>query len=460
MIMAEEAEFEFFSGNDSPFSLQYPATFTIDDRQFLSVEHYITYQQAVVSEDKVCAEKILSAKDHEKLKECGRRIQNFKMQAWQDSMKDVLISAIEAKFDQNPELHDSLLATHPKLLVEATPGNKTWGIGLASDDVRALDKNTWKGDNLLGYAMTRLRDKLMAHERKHGGRTKKHVAPEKEGEAKADQKDPEGKTGKKKKKKKKIRIEEEGTAVEERQREGGVGEEEVKNKRKWLNEKPDQNNKKRENEQMDPTGKRDSDPRGGMGPRMTCDSTPTDLKATYGNQLTTGYRDYKHEGLSGEDKLYLFYGYKSPFSHHHEATFTIDGRTFNCAEQYMMYQKAVTFEDKKIEEAVMATYSPAEQKRLGRQIVNFDIKVWKQCCQRVVERANLAKFSQNPYLKRKLLKTHPKLMVEASPSDLVWGIGLARDDPLAWDQKNWRGKNQLGYILTKVRDMIMEQEKS
>lgn len=69
-------------------------------------------------------------------------------------------------------------------------------------------------------------------------------------------------------------------------------------------------------------------------------------------------------------------------------------------------------------------------------------------------------FSQNPDLKRKLLKTHPKLMVEASPSDLVWGIGLARDDPLAWDQKNWRGKNQLGYIMTKVRDMIMEQEKS
>ncbi|XP_046578080.1 uncharacterized protein LOC124285849 isoform X2 [Haliotis rubra] len=449
--MEDQHDFHFFLGNDSTFSLQYKADFEIDGNLFISAEHYITYQQAVLSNDDASAKKILSVSDHEKLKDSGKGIQNFNQEAWQNSMETVLERAIEAKFDQNPKLHESLFATHPQLLVEATPGNKKWGIGLASDDVRAWDKSTWKGRNLLGYALTRVRDKLMAQPRKHQAKAKVHVAIEKEAEATADS---ENKKKKKKKKKKMARIAEEGEVVAERQTEGGVRAEEAKNgdvrpKRKWLNEKQDQDNKKRENEPM--------------GPRLTREITPTETcgnASTNGAQFNPTYRDKRYIGSSGKDELFLFYGFKSPFSHHHEAYFKIDGVTFNCGEQYMMYQKAVTFNDKDIEAKVLATDNPAEHKRLGRKIENFDIKVWKECCQRVVERANRAKFSQNPDLKKKLFKTHPKLMVEASPSDLVWGIGLDREDPLAWDMKNWRGKNQLGYILTYVRDTLMEEERN
>ncbi|XP_067679581.1 uncharacterized protein [Haliotis asinina] len=467
----EQNEFRFFSGNDSPFSLQYKADFEIDGKQFISAEHYITYQQAVLSEDEACAKKILSASDHEKMKDCGKGIQNFNQEAWQENMETVLERAIEAKFDQNPKLHASLFETHPKILVEASPGNKKWGIGLASTDVRAQDKSTWKGSNLLGYALTRLRDKLMKQPRRHPAEAKKHVAAEKEGEATADSENTKSKTAKKKKKKKKAHKAEEGAGDAERQREGAVGDEEAEDgdvhpKRKWFSEKQDQNNKKRENEPMgkgdcnsrSPVGNKENEPK---GPRLTREITPTKTcsnESTNGVHFNPTYRDKRYEGLSGQDQLFLFYGHKSPFSHHHPARFVIDGVKFNCGEQYMMYRKAVTFNDKDIERKVMATDNPAEHKRLGRMIPNFDIRVWKQCCQQVVERANMAKFSQNPYLKKKLFKTHPKLMVEASPSDFVWGIGLDREDPLAWDMQNWKGKNQLGYILTYVRDKLMEEE--
>ncbi|XP_046361661.2 peptidyl-prolyl cis-trans isomerase G-like [Haliotis rufescens] len=157
-------------------------------------------------------------------------------------------------------------------------------------------------------------------------------------------------------------------------------------------------------------------------------------------------------------KYELFFGWQSPFSQHHPVTFTVDNKVFNCAEQYYMYRKAALFKDKAIEEKIMNSSNPKEQKRLGKQIQNFNFDTWMQHSKEVVERGNMAKFSQNPNLKKKLFATSPRLMVEASPYDATWGIALHKNDPRAWDERTWKGKNLLGRIITDVRDNLMRQE--
>ncbi|XP_046578082.1 uncharacterized protein LOC124285851 [Haliotis rubra] len=165
-----------------------------------------------------------------------------------------------------------------------------------------------------------------------------------------------------------------------------------------------------------------------------------------------------HKHITGKDNFEFFYGNKSPFSQHFLATFTIEGVKFNCAEQYMMYQKAVLFKDEVYKKKIMSTPNPVEQKRLGRKVRKFDKAVWGRNCVQIVERANAAKFSQNQDLKKQLLATRPKLMVECSPRDRLWGIGLGRSNPKAWDTKTWRGKNLLGYALTAVRDRLEKRQ--
>ncbi|KAJ8305789.1 hypothetical protein KUTeg_016334 [Tegillarca granosa] len=97
-------------------------------------------------------------------------------------------------------------------------------------------------------------------------------------------------------------------------------------------------------------------------------------------------------------------------------------------------------------------------KKLGRKVRNFDQETWDSNCQKIVEEGNEAKFSQNEELKKILYATHPKILAEASPGDRIWGIGLRKDNPLAWDRKTWRGKNLLGYALTRVRDKLMKKD--
>ncbi|XP_046578064.1 N-glycosidase YbiA-like isoform X4 [Haliotis rubra] len=157
-------------------------------------------------------------------------------------------------------------------------------------------------------------------------------------------------------------------------------------------------------------------------------------------------------------KYELFFGWQSPFSQHHPVKFTVDGKEFNCAEQYYMYRKAALFKDKNIQEKIMNSWDPKEQKRLGKQIQNFDFDTWMQHSKEVVEKGNMAKFSQNPHLKEKLFATAPRLMVEASPYDATWGIALHKNDPRAWDERTWQGQNLLGQIITKVRDNLMRQD--
>ena len=91
-------------------------------------------------------------------------------------------------------------------------------------------------------------------------------------------------------------------------------------------------------------------------------------------------------------------------------------------------------------------------KKLGRRVKNFDERIWRRESKKIVKFGNEAKFFQNSKLKEGLLATYPKLLVEASPYDAIWGVGLSANHPDILDSKTWRGLNQLGTILTEIRD--------
>jgi ribA/ribD-fused uncharacterized protein len=152
--------------------------------------------------------------------------------------------------------------------------------------------------------------------------------------------------------------------------------------------------------------------------------------------------------------------WKGPLSQWHPSQFkTFDSALmqimFANAEQYMMYQKAILFNDQSIAKQILATSSPRKCKELGRQIAGFNNDVWKLKARDIVYNGNILKFTQNSDLRQQLLNTANTLLVEASPDDCLWGIGLAEDDPRALDQSQWRGLNWLGETLTKVRESIL-----
>lgn len=151
---------------------------------------------------------------------------------------------------------------------------------------------------------------------------------------------------------------------------------------------------------------------------------------------------------------YTFF-FNGPFSQWHPAKFIIDNVAYNCAEQYMMAEKARLFEDDESLRIIMSCRDPWFQKRQGRLVKGFDKDAWHQESKLIVYRGNLAKFKQNPDLWRTLAKTQGSTLVEASPTDRIWGIGLSEDDPKRFDEKSWNGLNWLGEILTKVRDDMM-----
>lgn len=158
-----------------------------------------------------------------------------------------------------------------------------------------------------------------------------------------------------------------------------------------------------------------------------------------------------------QEKFFFFWG-KKPFSQWTPSKFTVDGVEYNCAEQYMMAMKAKYFGDSDMQQQIMEAVDPADQKRLGRQVRGFDAERWNRVCKEVVYKANYAKFKQNPAMLEKLLATAGTTLVEASPKDKIWGIGLDSKDPRCLDRSTWQGTNWLGEILTRVRDDIAEEQ--
>lgn len=147
--------------------------------------------------------------------------------------------------------------------------------------------------------------------------------------------------------------------------------------------------------------------------------------------------------------------WSGPFSQWYKAPFIIDGRKFNTCEQWMMWNKAMLFNDTETAEAILKTSDPRQQKALGRAVKNFDDAKWMAVAYDIVVQGNRSKFTQNPQLFETLKATGDKTLVEASPYDRRWGIGMGEDDPGIEDPKNWRGENLLGKALTQVRDELV-----
>lgn len=144
--------------------------------------------------------------------------------------------------------------------------------------------------------------------------------------------------------------------------------------------------------------------------------------------------------------------WKSPLGQWNKSPFIDEnGIQYSCAEQYMMYNKAILFGDLETAQKIMNTTSPKEQQALGRIVKNFDKDIWDLNAKSIVIKGNILKFSQNPKQKELLMSTEGTILVEASPFDKIWGIGLAEDDPRIFDRTQWQGTNWLGECLTIVR---------
>jgi len=159
------------------------------------------------------------------------------------------------------------------------------------------------------------------------------------------------------------------------------------------------------------------------------------------------------ETLNRYDKFWCFYATRCVFSNWHKAKFTdLDGITYNCSEQYMMYHKAKLFGDAEVMEQILREKDPAKHKEWGRKVKNFDPAVWNAKAMQIVYLGLFYKFSQNREMLQDLLATHGKLLVEAAVNDKVWGVGLDQDDPKIHDRSNWLGTNWLGICLTRLRE--------
>jgi len=123
-------------------------------------------------------------------------------------------------------------------------------------------------------------------------------------------------------------------------------------------------------------------------------------------------------------------------------------------EQWIMYNKALLFKDMEVAHELLQTVDPKKIKQLGRKVKHFNEQIWDQYKEQIVFQGCVYKFTQNPTLKEKLSDTKGKTLVEASPYDRIWGIGLAASDIRAQNRSTWLGLNLLGKILTQVRDQI------
>ena len=162
--------------------------------------------------------------------------------------------------------------------------------------------------------------------------------------------------------------------------------------------------------------------------------------------------------MKNKGNFTFFFRKEDMFSNWYERPFTVKGVVFVTGEQYMMYAKAMLFNDAEVAAKILKTNDPAEQKRLGRQVKGFVQKTWDDRCVSILSAGIFHKFNQHPDLKKALLETGNTILVEASPYDKIWGIGLSADDPRAMDPTQWKGKNLLGKVLTNVRARLLELE--
>lgn len=138
------------------------------------------------------------------------------------------------------------------------------------------------------------------------------------------------------------------------------------------------------------------------------------------------------------------------------SAFTVDGMRYPTAEHWMMAGKARLFGDEASAARILAVQHPGEAKKLGRLVRGFDEETWLRHRWELVVAGNIAKFGQDPALRAYLLGTGSRVLVEASPVDRVWGIGLAAADERAADPARWEGLNLLGFALMEARARLAQ----
>ena len=138
------------------------------------------------------------------------------------------------------------------------------------------------------------------------------------------------------------------------------------------------------------------------------------------------------------------------------SNFKSDGIEYTSMEQYMMYQKAICFNDYEIAKKILKTDNVAEIKTLGRKVSNYDDHIWNGVRQVIIYEGLLQKFLQNEELKNQLLSTKDAILAECAVKDTIWGIGLSMKDENRFDKAKWKGTNLLGYTLMLVREQILE----
>ena len=168
----------------------------------------------------------------------------------------------------------------------------------------------------------------------------------------------------------------------------------------------------------------------------------------------------------GWQPKYLFFWGHTPFtkqavdkaclSQWYEARFEVDGFVYPTAEHFMMAEKARLFQDNQKFHEILKAAHPGEAKKLGRLVTGFEEQVWQEHRFEIVVRGNLAKFAQNPQLGEFLQNSQNRVLVEASPRDQVWGIGLEEKDSRVMNPEEWRGQNLLGFALMKARATLAD----
>jgi hypothetical protein len=141
-----------------------PVAFTADGVSYPSAEHYVMAAKAWLSGDAGTVEKILAAPHPDAAKALGRQVRGFDEQRWAEHRFDVVVAGNMAKFGQHPQLRDFLASTGSRVLVDASPQDRVWGIGLAAQDERAGSPERWPGLNLLGFALMEVRHQLLAQQ--------------------------------------------------------------------------------------------------------------------------------------------------------------------------------------------------------------------------------------------------------------------------------------------------------
>ncbi|KAL7750582.1 hypothetical protein RI367_003923 [Sorochytrium milnesiophthora] len=158
--------------------------------------------------------------------------------------------------------------------------------------------------------------------------------------------------------------------------------------------------------------------------------------------------------------ILAFYGHTrgryACFSNFSPCTFVANGVRYTSSEQCLMHLKALLMGDTATAEQILAATTPAEAKYLGRSITPWDEKKWRIHRLRIMTEALQAKFGQNAELRDLLLGTNDATLVEASPSDRIWGVGLGVNDKRVQDPTQWRGSNLLGESLMAVRNELTQ----